>query len=99
MWSHSKYENFLFCIFTYFGINTEYYQQLFVFHEFYQEALQAILLNLYNQQTFTCSNSLEKSVKYVQSRLRSGVFIVNFEKCFSPFFSASIVVFEQVNVC
>ena len=34
-----------------------------------------------------------------KNRLRSGVFIVNFEKCFSPFFSASIVVFEQVNVC
>ena len=30
---------------------------------------------------------------------RSGVFIANFEHNFTPFYSVSIVGFEQVNVC
>ena len=34
----------------------------------------------------------------MEARRRSGVFIFNFEHCFTPFPSLSIAVFQQVNV-
>ena len=45
-----------------------------------------------SQLTFTSSSST------IGARRRSGVFIFNFEHCFTPFPSLSIAVFQQVNV-